>query len=465
MKRNVAMGWIMVFAGWFFLLQSQNLSGTQNLPLWTKTRPNSAFKYVGIGFCEKSKGQGYRMEAKKNALFDLASEIKVDISSNSVLYSVQNNNQYNESFNSLIKLSNSDNLEGYQLVDSYEDQDQYWVYYQLDKEDYAKIKAQKKQRILDQSAQLLGQAKNEEKSGILTPSLTKRLQAFALIVPYLNEEIKLNTGLSGGCSGPSDITSLIQNQLQDLVIESKEPVLKPLQPTYLPVSLEVRSKKGASWAQLPFLVKPESEHVAVEVSEAVNSQNKINIKFTEIGNDVNTSQILLEPDLKTLLKNDSSAQMCLKVLQRFIPLQPLSVSFRVEPVRLFIKSETYNLGRSWNTSDLQNAVLNKLQGTECTWVNSESESDLVIQVTAQTQEANDNDWLLNQYNLQLVNLLLKVKVLRKSDASELLNLQYNDIYGYSNSLERAGANAFTSHGFNERLAEIIFEIKHKIFQY
>ena len=90
---------------------------------------------------------------------------------------------------------------------------------------------------------------------------------------------------------------------------------------------------------------------------------------------------------------------------------------------------------------------------------------MVIQVSVQTQEANDNDWLSNQYNLQLVNLLLKVKVLRKSDASELLNLQYNDIYGYSNSLERAGANAFTSHGFNERLAEIIFEIKHKIFQY
>ena len=84
------------------------------------------------------------MEAKKNALYDLASEIKVDISSNSVLYTVQNNNNFNENFNSLIKLSNSDNIEGYTLVDSYENEKQYWVYYQLDKQEYANRKAEKK---------------------------------------------------------------------------------------------------------------------------------------------------------------------------------------------------------------------------------------------------------------------------------------------------------------------------------
>ena len=140
MKFNLVVIFL-VFSNWLF---SQQPQGTLAQPLWLKSRPNSAFKYVGIGFAEKSKGQSYIMEAKKNALFDLASEIKVDISSNSVLYSVQNNKQYNESFNSLIKLSNSEYLEGYQLIDSYEDQNTYWVYYQLDKDLYAKTKAQKK---------------------------------------------------------------------------------------------------------------------------------------------------------------------------------------------------------------------------------------------------------------------------------------------------------------------------------
>src|ERR1043165_33225 len=95
------------------------------------------------------------MEAKKNALYDLASEIKVDISSNSVLYTVQNNNNFNENFNSLIKLSNSDNIEGYTLVDSYENEKQYWVYYQLDKQEYLDQKARKKQLVVTKASNLI----------------------------------------------------------------------------------------------------------------------------------------------------------------------------------------------------------------------------------------------------------------------------------------------------------------------
>jgi hypothetical protein len=94
-------------------------------PIWVSSRPNNGFKFVGIGFAEKDKGGNYQMEAKKNALYDLASEIKVDISSNSVLYTIQNNNNFNQNFNSLIKLSNTDNIEGYILVDSYENEKQY----------------------------------------------------------------------------------------------------------------------------------------------------------------------------------------------------------------------------------------------------------------------------------------------------------------------------------------------------
>lgn len=443
--------------------QQSDLGKTQ--PLWLKSRPNSAFKYVGIGFADKSKGQSYSMEAKKNALFDLASEIKVDISSNSVLYSVQNNNQYNESFNSLIKLSNSEYLEGYQLVDSYEDQNTYWVYYQLDKDVYAKTKAQKKQRILDQAAQFLNLAMQDEKSAQMVAALTKRLQAFSLLVPYLNEEVHLNAAQAGGVSEPTDITALIQAQFQDLSIKSTLPVFKASQAQYAPVQLTLNTPKGKLWTQMPFKINPESEHVSVESPETVNAQNQIALKLTEIGNDVSMSQVVLEPDFKTLLKNDSAAQMSIRVLQRLIQIQPISVEFRVEPMRLCLKAESYNMGKLWNSDVLQNVLTSKIQGSECTWVNSESDADILIQLYAQTQEASESDWLFDNYNLQLANMILKAKVIRKSDNSEILNLQFNDIYGYSNTLERAGIQAYSSIAFKERMAELLFEIKHKIFQY
>lgn len=122
-----------------------------------KQPSNNGFKYIGVGFAEKGKGTNYQIEAKKNALYDLTSEIKVNISSNSVLYTVQNNSNFNENFNSLIKLSNTDNIEGYTLVDSYENDKQYWVYYQLDKQEYANLKAQKNNRLSPKRLTLLPQ--------------------------------------------------------------------------------------------------------------------------------------------------------------------------------------------------------------------------------------------------------------------------------------------------------------------
>src|SRR4051812_33755238 len=177
------------------------------VPGWVSSRPNSGFKYTGIGFADKTKGGNYQIEAKKNALYDLASEIKVDISSNSVLYTVQNNASFNENFNSLIKLSNSDNLEGYTLVDAYENDKQYWVYYQLDRQEYANRKAQKKQQVINRASALIAGSFADEKAQDFSSSLKKRIQAFGLLTPYLSEEITFDPAAVGGLHNVFDLTN------------------------------------------------------------------------------------------------------------------------------------------------------------------------------------------------------------------------------------------------------------------
>lgn len=97
----------------------------------------------------------------------MSSEIKVDISSNSILYTAQNNNQFSENFNSLIKLTNTDNIEGYKLVDTYENDKQYWLYYELDKQEYENQKAKKKQLIVAKAVNLINVSFTDEKEEIL----------------------------------------------------------------------------------------------------------------------------------------------------------------------------------------------------------------------------------------------------------------------------------------------------------
>lgn len=171
---------------------------TKPAPSWVSSRPNSGFKYVGIGFADKSKTSSYAIEAKKNALYDLTSEIKVDISSNSVIYTVQNNKTFNENYNSLIKMTNSENIEGYQQVDTYENDKQYWVYYVLDKAEYAKQKEQKKQQTITKASNLIASAYTDEQNQDFSSSLKKRIQAFGVLTPYLNEEINFDPAQTKG---------------------------------------------------------------------------------------------------------------------------------------------------------------------------------------------------------------------------------------------------------------------------
>ncbi|MFT3765349.1 MAG: LPP20 family lipoprotein [Minicystis sp.] len=247
------------------IAQTQQAPVEIKAPIWVSSRPNTGFKYVGIGFGDKTKGGNYQMEAKKNALYDLTSEIKVDISSNSVLYSVQNNNSFNEDFNSLIKLSNSDNIEGYTLVDSYENDKQYWVYYELDKQQYAEQKALKKRQTIAKASNLIVSSFEEEKNQNFSASLKKRIQAFGVLTPYLSEEINFDASQSNGVKNIFDLTNLIQQQLQSISVAQQKnvPSLKPYQSSYSPLSYSLQLKSKTPLQNFPFLVSSDEEKISV----------------------------------------------------------------------------------------------------------------------------------------------------------------------------------------------------------
>ena len=55
----------------------------QDMPDWVRQRPVSSLYYIGIGRADKT-DKDYMQLAKQNALKDLASELKVQVSSNSL---------------------------------------------------------------------------------------------------------------------------------------------------------------------------------------------------------------------------------------------------------------------------------------------------------------------------------------------------------------------------------------------
>lgn len=104
-------------------------------PSWVTSHPTDANTYIGIGFAPL-KESDYIQKATQNALNDIALQIATRIESNSFMHTVDIDGKSKELFEDKIKSSVVSYLEGQKLVDSYQNDRNYYVYYSLDKAAY-----------------------------------------------------------------------------------------------------------------------------------------------------------------------------------------------------------------------------------------------------------------------------------------------------------------------------------------
>jgi arginine repressor len=84
--------------------------------------------------------------AKKSALDDLVSQIKVNVSSTSVLSQLEVDRKLQEQYEQIIQTTAADEIEEFELVDAWEDPTNYWVYYRLSISRYRQIKEEQKEK-------------------------------------------------------------------------------------------------------------------------------------------------------------------------------------------------------------------------------------------------------------------------------------------------------------------------------
>ena len=434
-------------------------------PNWVNKRPVNSFKFIGIGVADKTSGNGYQNEAKKNALFDLSSEIKVDISSNSILYTAQNNNQFNENFNSLIKLSNTDNIEGYKLVDTYENDKQYWLYYELDKQEYENQKAKKKQLIIAKAVNLINVSFTDEKEGNFTGSLKKRIQAFGILSPYLNEELAFET--SNNVKNIFELSNTIQKQLHSITLADTKvnKVIKPYQPNYKPISYKLVLKNKNNLLDFPFIVKSDNENVKINETAASNANGEIEINIKHVKPLNQEIYFTLNPDIEKLMNGDSVSKSSIVLLKQFIETAQLKAFAKVSAISVFINCIEKNGQQINNQKIIEPLVMSKFIGEEIKIVEAKELSDFIIDIEAVTSKDISSDILSNNYNIQLAQLKIKLS-LRNANTKELIyNSEISDIYGYGNSQETAALNAFQSDKLKIKLNESLFFLKRKLIVY
>lgn len=162
-------------------------------PEWVKNRPISSTYYIGIGSSTKFVDMNQKQQtAKQNALADLASDISVNISSNSLLSAFETNSGFTEDFSKTIKAQVEQDLEGYEVIDSYEDQGNYWIYFRLSKTDYQRIKEERKTKAVTKSLDYFDKGVAADKNGDARLALNNLIKALEPIKPYFSEPLQVN---------------------------------------------------------------------------------------------------------------------------------------------------------------------------------------------------------------------------------------------------------------------------------
>ncbi|KOY86766.1 hypothetical protein AD998_11990 [bacterium 336/3] len=172
--------WLVAFEGIF---------AQKKEPSWVQSRPNSSLHYIGVASATK-RNTDYQKVAKKNALQDLLSEIRVTIQSVSILNQMDKNGTFREEYQSTIKSTVADEIENLELVDTYEDEQNYWIYYRILKSEYASQKQRNLENARKMALQFYEKAQNAEKLKSYTTAIDFYLQSLLAIKAYWGENIE-----------------------------------------------------------------------------------------------------------------------------------------------------------------------------------------------------------------------------------------------------------------------------------
>ncbi|MBR1929169.1 MAG: LPP20 family lipoprotein [Paludibacteraceae bacterium] len=161
------------------------------VPQWVTEHPNMPTYWWGIGTSNTSVSD-YKEKAAKLAINEIATQISVKVESNSFLNIKEKNYNYSEDFKKQINLNTDAYLEGLQLYDSYQDKNQYYVCYRLDKDQYYEFLKRKSNEIAKQGYEYLVVANNALEAGNLHKAALTYIKGLETVEPWLFLDLKYN---------------------------------------------------------------------------------------------------------------------------------------------------------------------------------------------------------------------------------------------------------------------------------
>lgn len=412
--------------------------GLKLKPGWVNNRPTNELYYVGIGIASKTNNPfDYQQVAKKNAVNDLISEIKVTVSSNSLLSQFQNNTEFKQQFESDIRITAINTIEEFNVVDSWEDKDYFWIYYKLSKDDYKAAKRRKLNAAIEQAEYYYAKAESLPRDQFIQ-SIRLKVKALAALQLYLNEDVQtMHNGKS--VYFVNELVSSIQDQLYEVELMSSVTLLKGKAGNPIADPFDITARYRLDKTPISFLpITTSSENNSIEATSSTETdQNGVaSIAISKVGGKNPVQQLKVLVDIKAIQKADSLNQT-LKTILNSIDVPSTAVRLNVIPVKVFLQSDEQNLSEKMPTNYLELVLKKRLSEDGCIFVDNRNDADYIITIQANTRSEG-----VIWGNMKTVGLDMSITLVEQANNVELYKDGFNRVKGFQLTEANAGFDAY-----------------------
>jgi hypothetical protein len=413
-------------------------------PDWVLKRPIDNSYFIGIGIAIKSNSREYIQSAKNNALSDLSSEISVNISSEFVDIMIERSGMSEEETRSEIQASTKSDLEGYELVDTWENKKEYWVYYRLSKELYEEQKRLKRENAINLSLDLITNAKEKESNweaqGVtINAAIEYYIQALKPIQNYYGEP--LETYYDGNkIFLQNEIFTSLQWILSKIKIKPINPKLDVKVGSATQNNLKVLatfSEDGeeVNVANLPIsfsFIKGQGELVEII---RTNSKGIAKSKIINISPLIKLQMIKCSLDLTNYFIEDSTSNYLLNTLKN-INTPSSKFIINVLGPTVYLESIEYNMGNLLSIKIIEPKIKKYLTEKGYSFTDDIASADAMISINAESRQGSE---IYGQY-VAFVDATISITDMNTGE--EIYKNSLQNKKGIQLSFEKAGLKAY-----------------------
>ena len=435
-------------------------SGSKNAvqtPSWVTERPINPAYYIGISTVSKYEYPYNALDiARENALNSLAREIRVQVSSSSVLSTMQVNNWVEENFASEITSTVAEDLEGYTLMGTYETEEKVWAYYRLSKSEYARILAERKRVALGRAYTYFLDAENLKSEGNILSAIERYLMGLDAMSKYLAEEnpyvgedgveLKVDRALLNGLTGVISNINIFCDLAQiQVTLDDK-----------FTRSVKVGVKfEGDVVAGVPLTYKYSRGRVPISCTTSTSGDGLANVVVNEFDPGLSRSELRVDLDVGGLTST----------LQPFSPLRslvenlrarPLMVPIDLVPPKIRVIGNEKIFGEKMETEVLVPTIKSELVENGVDVVEKAGKGVITLYVDSDTNITGDVWGFFASF--------LNAKISLKDENGDIINYMTLDNVKGVQKTERLAANESYRKAKNDILDDFINEFMESIYK-